>query len=142
MIDYFDASAIAAIILDERAGDAVSRLIPETDATIISQFGIGEASSAISRLVRMQKMTEQHGYHLIDQLDHWADQTADMIDLEDEDFIEATRLVRRFELRLRTPDALHLAVATRLGVRLVTLDITLAAAGRAIGTNVINPVQS
>ena len=40
---------------------------------------------------------------------------------------------RRFDLRLRAPDALHLAIACRLDATLVTLDRRLAEAARELG---------
>ena len=40
---------------------------------------------------------------------------------------------RRFDLRLRAPDALHLAIARRLDATLVTLDRRLATAARELG---------
>lgn len=52
------------------------------------------------------------------------------------DFAEARRFLRRAELGLRTPDALHLAIASRLGMTLGTLDRRLAAAGEALGVSV------
>ncbi|WP_428152478.1 type II toxin-antitoxin system VapC family toxin [Brevundimonas sp.] len=141
MIDYFDASAIVAIVLDERTGAAVGSLTSETDATIVSVLGIGEASSAISRLVRMNEKSLDEGRLLIDALDDWADDAADFADIEDEDFEEAMQLVRAFELKLRMPDALHLALVARLGVRLITLDKNLAAAARAVGVDTYNPAE-
>ena len=41
--------------------------------------------------------------------------------------------VRRFDLGLRAPDALHLAIARRLDATLVTLDRRLAAAAGELG---------
>lgn len=41
--------------------------------------------------------------------------------------------VRRFDLALRVPDALHLAIVRRLGVALVTLDRRLATAAGEFG---------
>ncbi len=42
--------------------------------------------------------------------------------------------VRRFELKLRTPDALHAAICRRTGSTLVTLDQRLADAAGELGT--------
>ncbi len=41
--------------------------------------------------------------------------------------------VRRFDLTLRVPDALHLAIARRLDVALVTLDRRLTTAAGELG---------
>ncbi len=51
----------------------------------------------------------------------------------------AGRLLERFELGLRAGDALHLAIAQRLGTPLVTLDRRLATAAAAVGLEVIVP---
>lgn len=52
------------------------------------------------------------------------------------DVPSAGRLLRRTRTALRTPDALHLAVAVRLGVTLATFDQTLADAAREAGHHV------
>jgi predicted nucleic acid-binding protein len=41
--------------------------------------------------------------------------------------------VRRFDLALRAPDALHLAIARRAGAKLITFDRRLLAAASALG---------
>jgi predicted nucleic acid-binding protein len=46
---------------------------------------------------------------------------------------------RRFDLGLRAPDALHLAIARRLDATLVTLDRRLVAAAREVGIAVEVP---
>ncbi|HEY2621229.1 MAG TPA: PIN domain-containing protein [Acetobacteraceae bacterium] len=53
----------------------------------------------------------------------------------------ANIFVRRFDLRLRVPDALHAAICRRLGMRLVTLDRRLAAAARTLEIDVLVPVE-
>jgi predicted nucleic acid-binding protein len=50
--------------------------------------------------------------------------------------------VRRFDLKLRAPDALHLAICRRLQARLVTLDNNLARAARALDVPCINPAET
>ena len=51
----------------------------------------------------------------------------------------ADAYVRRFDLGLRTPDALHLAIAHRLDATLLTLDRRLATAARELGVAVEVP---
>jgi hypothetical protein len=53
----------------------------------------------------------------------------------------ANIFVRRFDLRLRVPDALHAAICRRLGMRLVTLDRRLAAAAWTLEIDVLVPVE-
>jgi hypothetical protein len=47
--------------------------------------------------------------------------------------------VRRFDLLLRAPDALHAAICRRLDLTLVTLDQRLAKAAREVGIEVNVP---
>ncbi len=50
--------------------------------------------------------------------------------------------VRRFDLRLRAADALHLAIARRLDATFLTLDRRLAGAAREMGMAVEVPTAS
>ena len=54
-----------------------------------------------------------------------------------DDLSRAEQLVRRRELKLRAPDALHLAVALRHRLELVTFDDRMAVAAVALGINVV-----
>ncbi len=44
--------------------------------------------------------------------------------------------IRRFDLALRTPDALHIAAAGRLSAKLATFDVKMAAAATALGLEI------
>ena len=55
------------------------------------------------------------------------------------DLAAATMFLRRLDLPLRTPDALHIAIAQRLGATLVTFDRQMAASAHALGTAVETP---
>lgn len=46
----------------------------------------------------------------------------------------AEAFVRRLDLTLRAPDALHIAMAQRNGAALVTFDEKMAACAKALGT--------
>lgn len=142
MIDYFDASAVAAILLPEASSDAVADLVDTTDAEIrVSEFSIAETSSAVSRLFRMKQHDRQEAERLFLDIDRWVGDVASLVDIQSSDFARATDLVRELDLKLRAPDALHLAIAERLDARLITLDRNLAAAAHAVGANVHNPAD-
>ena len=53
-----------------------------------------------------------------------------------EDLAQATAWIRRLDLNLRAPDAIHIAAAQRLGAALVTFDAGTAAASRSLGVTV------
>lgn len=143
MIDYFDASAIAAILLPEASSEAVAALVDTSVADIhVSEFSIAETSSAVSRLFRMKQHSRDEAERLFQDIDKWVEATALLVDVQNSDFARATDLVRELDLKLRAPDALHLAIAQRLDARLVTLDRNLAAAALAVGATVHNPAEA
>lgn len=143
MIDYFDASAVVAVLLDEPARQRVNAHLAGADsAPLVSDFAVSEVSSAISRLLRMKLRTPAEAVMLIDALDQWVGETGGPVSLDALDAREATLLVRRFDLKLRAPDALHLAICRRLQARLVTLDKTLTAAAHALDVPCINPAET
>lgn len=137
---YFDASAVAAVILNEPAAPAVDQVIRSSANVVVTAFSIAEVSSAIARLHRMKSLatpTER----LFRNLDDWVATFARLTNILDDDVWRAAALVRTLSLKLRTPDALHLAVCERLGAQLVTLDGNLAKAARVQGVSCLNPAE-
>jgi predicted nucleic acid-binding protein len=55
------------------------------------------------------------------------------------DIATAITFLRRLDLPLKTPDAIHIAIAQRVGGTLVTFDRQMAASARALGTPVATP---
>ena len=55
------------------------------------------------------------------------------------DIAAADRILRRLDVNLRTPDALHIAIAERIGATLVTFDRQMEAGARALGMAVATP---
>lgn len=142
MIDYFDASALAAILFSEPAGQAVVDHMAASDADAsVSDFVVAEVSSAISKLVRMRARTLAQGEYLLANLDDWVATSGAPIDIHPLDVRQATTLVRQFDLKLRAPDALHIAICRRIDARLITLDINLADAARTAGVACLNPAE-
>jgi len=129
---YLDASAIVPLfVIEPSSVEARARLL---DATLItSPLSLAEASSAIARRVRMGEILAAHAEATLKMLDAWAAGAVAACEITGEDLIEATQLIGRFDLALRTPDALHIAIAARLGAKLVTYDAKMAAAASALG---------
>ena len=55
------------------------------------------------------------------------------------DVAAADTYLRRLDLTLLTPDALHIAIAGRIGATLVTFDRAMAASARVLGMAVTTP---
>ncbi|MGI4877067.1 MAG: PIN domain-containing protein, partial [Janthinobacterium lividum] len=72
-------------------------------------------------------------------IDEWLAESVQSIEIESVDIRLATVFVRRFELGLRMPDAIHLAACRRHNLSLATFDNRLAGAARFIGIATVTP---
>lgn len=140
MILYCDASAVAAVVLNESGAPAVDQLFRSTADIVVTGFVIAEVSSAIARLHRMAAL-EIPADSLFETLDEWTAAFARIAEVRDQDIWSAADLVRKLPLKLRSPDALHLAVCERLRARLITLDRNLASAAAVRGVDCTNPAE-
>lgn len=140
MSAYLDASVLLPTLLPEAAQPAVFHFLATTPETlIVSDFAAAEVSSGLSRLVRMGALTLEDATGRLADFDVWRASTTQGADIAVADARLADIYVRRFELMLRAPDALHLAMSRRLDATLVTLDRRLVAAARELGVSVVEP---
>jgi uncharacterized protein len=136
-----DASMLVAIFVGEPASPFVQTTIQAAEGIpIVSDFAAGEVLSALSIKVRGFQLSLGDAEGAISDFEIWTDQHARRAVTEPRDIALATRLVRRFDLALRMPDALYIALALRLEAPLGTLDRRQASAGRALGLQIIEPV--
>ena len=134
---FFDASLILPTIVREPATPVVDEFIDSIGETPqVSEFTAAEVASALSRLVRMGQLAEDDALGRLADFDAWCGSVATLVEVESSDVRLAGIIVRRFDLKLRTPDALHVACCRRLGATLATLDRRLAAAARDLGVAV------
>jgi hypothetical protein len=132
---YLDASVILPLFLRQsRSADAERLIVAGGHA--LSDLSCAEFSSAISIAVRTGRLPVGAAREKLAMFDAWVGAEAHLNELSRDDFAAATLLVRRFELALRTPDALHIAIAMRLGATLATFDERMAGAARAVGLSV------
>jgi predicted nucleic acid-binding protein len=137
---YLDASALVPIAVVEPSSALIdSFVLAHSGDLLVSELAAAEVGSAISRLVRMRLLTEEQGRRRLADFDAWRATNAAACDLEAADVRVAAAYVRRFELMLRTPDALHAAICHRLGCALVTLDTGLERAALDLGIQAVNP---
>ena len=81
----------------------------------------------------MARITTAQGGRLLNVHDGWVAVNAEPIEVESADMRVASTFARRFELSLRAPDTLHVAVCRRLGLPLFTFDERQAAAAERLG---------
>ena len=137
MTIYLDTSVLFSAFHEDDHSERVSVWLTQLDNFAFSRWTIAEISSALGVQVRMRRLTARARRELELKLDKWL-VGRPICAFADADFAEARRLLRD-GVRLRTPDALHLALVVRQGYRLATLDEDMAAAARTMGIEVTVP---
>jgi uncharacterized protein len=135
---YLDTSVLVALFMDDpfaKEADLVVRALSEP--AIVSDFASAEAASTIARRVRKGEMTRVEARDAFDDMDLWTMRSAERIEAVPEDVRMATAYLRRLDLTLRAPDAIHIATAQRLGAELATFDTRMAECARALGAKVL-----
>jgi hypothetical protein len=134
VVIYLDSSALVALFLRDAHTDAVrSHFRAARPSAAVSSFATAEFGAVVGVRVRSGALTAGQGQRAVAMLDAWVEAQAEATEVEPTDHRLASILVRRFDLALRAPDALHIAVAHRLGLPLLTFDRRQAAAARALG---------
>jgi predicted nucleic acid-binding protein len=137
---YLDASVLLPTLIDEPASAAVDAfMLAGGRELLVGDFAAAEVAAALSRLVRMGLLENTDAQERLADFDVWRAAMSAPVDMHAADARLANAYVRRFELALRAPDALHAAIARRLGATLITLDRPLAAAATALGIAVEEP---
>jgi uncharacterized protein len=140
---YLDTSVLLPTLIAEPATEAVYDCLGACEQELlISDFAAAEVASALSRLIRMAVLTDADASARLADFDAWRAAMSMPVDIGASDARLAYMYVRRFDLGLRAPDALHLAIARRLDATLITLDRRLAAAAREMGIAVNVPQAS
>ena len=132
MTQYVDTSILAAYYcpepLSERAEERLRALRPP----VLSWLTDVELHSALAKKVRRGELAEGDAEWIQDLYrTHVSRALYDVAAIEHGDFVQARRWMARMDTALRTLDALHLAVAHRRDLELLTADQGLVEAGRA-----------
>jgi len=137
---YLDASVLVAVLTVEPFSERADRFVRDHPiGLIISDFAAAEFASAIARRVRMREVTVDDARSDLSAFDSWAARSVQLIEVTAADVALATAFLRRLDLTLRTPDAIHIAIARRIGATLVTFDQRMAESARALGMAVATP---
>jgi uncharacterized protein len=140
---YLDTSVLLPTLIAESATEAVYDYLGAGEQELlVSDFAAAEVASALSRLIRMAILTDGDASARLADFDAWRGAMSIPVDIGASDARLAYIYVRRFDLGLRAPDALHLAITRRLAATLITLDRRLATAAREMGIAVKVPEAS
>lgn len=138
---YSDASAFTAIILGDATASAIARCLDVADAErLYSDLGWGELIAAIGRRVRLGRLQAVPGNRALDRARHILQDWTD-VQTQSADIVQASVWLSDFTVALKLPDAIHIAIAHRIGAKLVSTDRQQIAAARALGIDCINPLE-
>jgi uncharacterized protein len=129
---YMDASFIVPLFLEDAFSERADTLIAFQTGLVVSDWCAVEVSSVLMRQTRIRAISLQTANTILANFDTWRANLEDVATAAI-DMAAAALFVRHPDLALRGPDALHIAIASRLGAKLLTFDAKMAAAATALG---------
>ena len=132
-LNYVDTSVFIAAFTREQHTPRAERWLTSGGDFAISDWTITEFSSAIAMKLRVGSIDLRTRTAAGNAFAVLIGDSLSVLQVEREHFREAAQFADRHRLGLRAPDALHLAVAADHGATLVTLDRSMAKAGKALG---------
>src|SRR5260370_26338680 len=118
---------------DSHTPRASSWLPGASSRLVVSDWTLTEFSSALELGVRVGRLTTAGRDTAEAALQSWHDREPFSVAVEPNDIRAARHLVRATALPLRAGDALHLAIAKRLGCSVGTFDVGMRDAGADLG---------
>ena len=134
-MNYLDISFVTPYYLNESSSEAVASALDAlpTGQLVVSDWTLAEFASVLARHVRMQALSQQSVETTLRLFVQDAHTAMRLVEPVRRDFTLARGMLMRPALGLRTPDALHLAIAANRNLTLYTLDKTLVRAAQAYG---------
>jgi predicted nucleic acid-binding protein len=137
LLVYLDTSVVVSPLWNDShtalAEELMEKLGP---APFVSDHAGAEFAATVGRLVRLSAMTKPEASGLYSLFDAWITRGVRWVLAASADFALATAWIRRLDLNLRPPGAIHIALAHRPGARLLTFDAGMAAAAHRLGVPV------
>jgi hypothetical protein len=104
---------------------------------VLSDFAGAELASALSRRVRTGDLKPAEARKAFSDFDAWATRTTLRVETVSSDIAVATSYLRNLDLKLRTADAIHIAIAQRVAADLATFDVRMAEAAASLKTKLV-----
>jgi len=135
---YLDTALLIAAVVKEPTTPVVQKWLESNGAGgfATSRWALTEASSALALKVRTGDLTHEQRLATLMMFRSLVG-TMELVAIQQADFEAAASLVDRETVTLKSGDALHLAVATRLNMPLRTLDRRFVAGAKSTGCDVL-----
>jgi len=134
---YIDTSILVAYYCPEAMSDQAEKFIVTTKNPAISQITEVELTSALARKVRERTLSHKDGNDILSLFQTHIDQKCyTPLPVQPRHYSTARNWVSQFNTPLRTLDALHLAIAAKNSIPLITADIQFANSANILGIEV------
>ncbi len=124
---YLDTSVVVAYYVPEQTSEHVQALFGDIGRPIISELVDLEVLAAVSLRLRIGDLDGAQAQEILNVFDeHLEAGLYSLMYLQPDHYRWARKAIARFDLPLKSPDAMHLAAAAIGGFTLVTADRQLA----------------
>lgn len=138
---YLDTSVVLALFVREPVSESVGNWVASRRQPLaFSDWGLTECASALGIRLRRRELDTDSASRAYGAIMAFANESCEFIACAGHHQKEAQKLLARFDLPLRSGDALHLAISQHARAALVTSDKQLVAVARAIGAKVRDPL--
>jgi predicted nucleic acid-binding protein len=134
---YLDTSAIVASLLpDPFSKRSLDYLERQNLSVLVSDLAAAEFASVVALRVRRRDIEAGFARETFLAFDSWVARELRRIEAHPSDIATAEKALRRPDLTLRAPDAIHIAITQRERATLMTFDEKIADCARALGVPV------
>ena len=138
---YLDTAVVLTLFVREPMSESIGKWIASRRQPLaFSDWGLTECASALGIRLRRGELDTDSAARAFRAVTTFASESCEVIACGGHHQKEAQRLLTRFDLSLRSGDALHLAISQHAQATLVTCDRQLVAAAKAIGAKVRDPL--
>lgn len=131
---YLDASFLVTLFANDHFTPSARQFLKsQKPVLLVSDFACAEFVSALAKRVRVGQFGMSEAQLTLSNFDAWRPRGAQNVSVTSSDIKVAEAFLRRSDLTLRTPDAIHIAMAQRTQATLVTFDKKMAACARVLG---------
>jgi predicted nucleic acid-binding protein len=130
---YLDTSVLVPLFVDDVFSTQAEALVARHRAElVVADFAVAEFASALGVRCRMKTLKIAQARDAFADFDEWKKKMRSAA-IDTLDVTAAETILRRLDLTLRTPDAIHIAISQRLVAELATFDTRLADGAKALG---------
>ncbi len=138
---YLDTSVVLSLFVREPMSESIGKWIASRRQPLaFSDWGLTECASALGIRLRRGELGTDAASRAFHAIVAFANESCELIACAGHHQKEAQVLLTRFNLPLRSGDALHLAISQHVQATLVTCDKQLMAAARTIGAKTRDPL--